>query len=155
MSIEENEALARRFFEEVSNGGNLDLLDEILSSDFVDHNPLHGAPPGPEGAKQFVAMMHTAFPDMHVTIEDIIATKDRVAVRVTATGTHQGFLGTKQNNVVGEDRLIPPTGKHATWTEIHIGRIENGKVVEHWYNVDELGLLMQLSIIPSPEAVAV
>ncbi len=149
MSIEENEALAFRFFQEVSNEGNLDLLDEILSPDFVDHNPLPDAPPGPEGAKQFVAMMHTAFPDMHVTIEDIIATEDKVVVRVTAGGTHKGFLGQKSNGMADLGLPGEPTGKYATWTEIHIGRIANGKVVEHWYNVDVLGMVVQLGLIPS------
>ena len=153
MSIEENEALAFRFFQEVSNEGNLDLLDEILSPDFVDHNPLPGAPSGPEGAKQFVAMMHTAFPDMHVSIDDIIATGDKVVVRVTAAGTHLGFLGQKQNGMADLDMPGSPTGRHASWTEIHIGRIADGKVVEHWYNVDVLGMLMQLGLIPSAAAV--
>ncbi|HLJ35411.1 MAG TPA: ester cyclase [Ktedonobacteraceae bacterium] len=154
MSIEENEALAFCFFQEVSNEGNLDLLDEILSPDFIDHNPLPGAPPGPEGAKQFVAMMHTAFPDMHVTIEDVIATEDKVVVRVTVGGTHLGFLGQKQNGMADLSLPSEPSGKYATWTEIHIGRIANGKVVEHWYNVDVLGMVMQLGLIPSAVAVS-
>lgn len=74
------------------------------------------------------------------TVEDMIAEGDKVAARATASGTHQGdFLG------------IPPTGKHATWSEIHIGRVVDGKFVEHWANSDQLGLLQQLGVVPTPE----
>lgn len=93
-------------------------------------------PAGREGFKQFVLMYRSAFPDMHITIEDQIAEGDKVVSRWTARGTHQGEL-------MG----IPPTGKQATVTGINIERFANGKFVEEWSNFDALGLLQQLGVV--------
>jgi predicted ester cyclase len=140
MSVEQNKTNFRRIPEEIFNQGNLTLADEIIAADYVDHVPLPpGWPTGPAGLKQFVTMFRAAFPDFHYSVEDAIAEGDMVVGRVTVQGTHQGeFMG------------IPPTGKQATWSEIHMGRFAEGKLVEHWANIDQLGMLQQLGVIPTP-----
>ncbi|MBI3978014.1 MAG: ester cyclase [Chloroflexi bacterium] len=140
MSVEQNKAILRRIPEEVFNKGNLAIADEIFAADYVEHVPLPpGLPAGLEGLKQFVTIVRSAFPDFHYTIDDVIAEGDQVVFRLTARGTQQGeFMG------------IPPTGKQATWTEIHIGRAAGGKLVEHWANYDHLGMLQQLGVVPAP-----
>ena len=135
---EHNKRLVRRGIEEVWNRGNLAAVDELVASDFVIHSSpdeIHG----PEGAKQYAAMLRAAFPDIHLTIDDQIAEGDRVVTRWTARGTHLGpFQG------------IPSTGKQVRVTAIDIDRVANGKLVECWTNVDELGLLRQLGVLPAP-----
>jgi len=139
MSIEENKAMDRRFYEEVWNGGNLAVVDEFVAANYVDHDPQPtGALEGVEGIKQSVTMYRTAFPDAHFTIEDQIAEGDLLVTRWRARGTHQGPL-------MG----IPPTGKPAMVTGISITRWASGKVVEGWTNFDALGLLQQLGAVPS------
>ncbi|HKF35863.1 MAG TPA: ester cyclase [Ktedonobacteraceae bacterium] len=139
MSIEENKAMDRRFYEEVWNGGNLAVVDEFVAANYVDHDPQPtGAVEGVEGIKQSVTMYRTAFPDAHFTIEDQIAEGDLLVTRWRARGTHQGPL-------MG----IPPTGKPAMVTGISITRWASGKVVEGWTNFDALGLLQQLGAVPS------
>jgi steroid delta-isomerase-like uncharacterized protein len=140
---EQNKQLIRRAVEEVWNGGNFDVVDELVASDFIVHAALpEDEVHGPEGAKQYFAMLRQAFPDLHFTIEEQIADGDRVVTRWTATGTHTGtFQG------------IPPTGTRSTTSEIDIDRIANGKVVECWMQMDRLGLLQQLGAIPVPEQV--
>ncbi len=140
MSLEQNRTNFRRIPEEIFNKGNLALADELFAADYIEHVPLPpGWPSGVEGFKQFVTMLRAAFPDFHYTVEDGIAEGDKVVGRITAHGTHKGeFMG------------IPPTGKQATWTEIHIGRYAGGKLVEHWFNGDQLGMLQQLGVVPAP-----
>ncbi len=111
MSTEDNKALVRRLYEEVFNRGNLPTVDELLATDYIDHTALPGTSPGPEGLKQFISMFRAAFPDLHFTIEDMIAEGDTVVVRQTYRGTHKGDL-----------MNIPPTGKQVTITSIDIGR---------------------------------
>ncbi len=139
MSTEDNKATTRRFFEEVFNRGNLAIVDEIKSSNYMFHDP--GLPEpvrGPEGFKHYLAMFRTAFPDLHSTIEDLLAEGEKVAVRFT-------FAGTQQGELMG----IPPTGKQVTVTAILIARLVNGKFVEGWINYDALGMLQQLGVIPA------
>ena len=142
MPGEENKALARRFMEEVYNKGNVDLIDEVVASNWVDHDP--SSPPGMssdvEGAKRFVEMYRNAFPDLQITVEDMIAEGDKVVMRWTARGTHQGEL-------MG----IPPSGKQVEVTGINIDRIEGGKFIESWSNYDTLGMMQQIGAIPSVE----
>jgi steroid delta-isomerase-like uncharacterized protein len=124
---------------EVLNKGDFGLIDEIFATDFVARNPQPGVPPTREGYKQFVKAFKTAFPDLHYTIDDAIESGDKIVHRVTASGTMKGdFMG------------MPATGKRATWTEIHIGRVANGRVAEHWGLVDQLGMLVQLGVVPAP-----
>lgn len=137
MSVEANKVNNRRFYEEVWNGGNLAVIDELVASNAVFRDPattLHG----PEGFKQYVTMYRTAFPDTHFTIEDEIAEGEKVVTRWTARGTHKGEL-----------QGIPPTGKQVAVTGIVINQLSNGKVVEGWSNFDALGMLQQLGVIPA------
>jgi predicted ester cyclase len=130
---------AERIPLEVLNEGKFGLLDELLAPDFVQHYPLPGVPPTREGLKQTLMGLRTAFPDIHYTIDDAFACNDQVVHLVSATGTMTGeFMG------------IPPTGKRAAWTEIHIGRGVNGRLTEHWGLVDQLGMLVQLGVVPAP-----
>ena len=139
MSTEENKAIVRRVYEEAINRGNMAVVDELVSPDYVAHDPGFPQPVrGPEGLKQYFLVFRTAFPDLHLTIEDIIAEGDTVVVRHTARGTHQGDL-------MG----MPPTGKQETVTGIAIHRLVNGKFVESWVNAGSLGLMQQLGVIPS------
>jgi len=139
MSTEENKAVSRRVAEEIFNGGNLDLADELYAPDYVLHDPalpedLHG----PEGLKQYVGITMGGFPDARVTIEDQIAEGDKVVDRWTAIGTHMGdFMG------------IPPTGMRFEVSGITISRFAGSKIAEDWYQGDDLGMMQQLGVIPS------
>jgi steroid delta-isomerase-like uncharacterized protein len=137
MSAEDNKAFMRRVFEEVYNQKNLAALDDVCVPDFVVHYPSRTIQ-GLEAYKHFVSLLFTAFPDGRLSIEDMIAEGDRVVVRYTYRGTHQGdYMG------------IPPTGKQFTTTSIVITRIDNGKGIEGWINGDDLGRLQQLGVIPT------
>jgi predicted ester cyclase len=137
---EENKALMRRMYEEIHNKGNMAAVDELVAANFVDHNaPDPGLPPGPEGIKQTFTMFHNAFPDFHVTVEDMLAEGDKVVARLTITGTHKGDL-------IG----IAPTGKQVTLGVIDIARIAGGKMVERWGQEDMLGMMQQLGVVPPP-----
>src|SRR5919199_977567 len=137
---ERNKALVRRAIEEVWNRGNFAVVGELIASDFVAHMSLPiGEIHGPEGVKRYFATLREAFPDLHFTIEDQIAEGDRAVTRWTARGTH-----------TGEFRGVPPTGKQVRVTGININRVADGKVVEGWLHLDELGLLQQLGVQPRP-----
>lgn len=132
---EQNKVLMRRGIEDVWNGGDVDVVDQLIADDFVGHQPPvenHST----AGVKRYFAMLREAFPDIHFTIDDQIAEGDRVVTRWTARATH---LGTFQG--------IPPTGKPGVVTGITINRFADGKVVEGWTNLDNLGLLQQLGAI--------
>lgn len=136
--IEKNRQIVTRYFEEVWNQGKLEVLDELIAPNYVNHNP--GAPNpklGPEGLKPIVAAMRKGIPDIKYTILDMVVTSDKVAVRVVMTGTQTGEL-------FG----IPPTGRKVTVNQFQFERIENGKIVEHWRQTDDLGMLKQLGLIP-------
>jgi len=136
ISTEKNKALVRRSVEAWVKG-NWALLDEFIVTDYVDHDPLPGQAPGREGYKQAGTMILKAFPDFQIAVEDMIAEGDKVVVRSTCSGTHKGeFMG------------IAPTGKKVTFTQISIYRIVGGKFVEEWSNMDTLGFLQQLGVIP-------
>ena len=141
MSLEENKVLARRFVEEVWNQKNLAVARELLAATYVFHTPgrLPELPPGPEGFQQYASAFLIAFPDVHVTIEDQIAERDKVVTRWTSHGTNTGSL-------FG----MPSTGRSATITGITIDRIADGKLVESWDELDQLGMLQQLGVIPAP-----
>ena len=138
MSTEENKAIAKQAVEAI-NAGDLSQLESLVAPDGADHAVPPGMPPTRESAIQFLTMFRAAFPDLHYTLEDVIAEGERVVQRATASGTMKGeFLG------------MPATGKSATWTEIHIVRVKDGKIVEHWASVDQLGMLQQLGLAPAP-----
>lgn len=135
----ETKKMIERIPLEVLNAGNFGLIDELLSTDFVDHFAQPGFAPTREGFKQGAIALRTAFPDIRYTIEDTIESGDRIVHTVKATGTMTGdFMG------------MPATGKRAMWNEIHIGRVANGRLVEHWALADQLGMLVQLGIVAAP-----
>jgi steroid delta-isomerase-like uncharacterized protein len=140
MSSEVNQTAYRRTFEEVFNQGNLALVDELVAPDFLNHE----VPPGmnnrgPDSTRQVVRMLRTAFPDLHFTIEDLVAEGDTVAGRVTMSGTHLGpFQG------------IPPTGRSFQQEHMHFVRFRDGKAIEHRAVRDDLGMMRQLGVIPAP-----
>ena len=139
MSVEENKATVRRYYDEVLNDRHFAALDETHVVNFVHHDPSNPADiKGLEGVKQRLAEITSAFPDFHYAIEDIIAEGDEVVVRWTAGLTHKG-----------EFEGIPPTGKRAVVQGVYIHRLADGKMVEDWAIRDTLGLLQQLGIIPS------
>lgn len=140
MATEQNKALFRRMVEEIFNRGNLDLVDEVFAPDFVEHEELPpGIPSGREGVKQMTSMLRGAFPDFKATIEDMLAEGDRVVIRMTWTGNHQGdFMG------------IPATGRRVSFGVIDIVRFAGGKFAEHWGLMDQAGLMQQLGAVPEP-----
>ena len=137
---EENKAIVRRIFEEVWNQNDLAVADEVVASDQVNHDPgLPGMPSGPEGLKYLVQTFRAAFPDLQFTVEDQVAEGDKVVTRWTMRGSNTGsFLG------------MPPTGRTVAVSGINIDRLANGKLVEHWRSADQLGMLQQLGLIPTP-----
>ena len=135
MSIEEeNKALIRRYWQ-ASNEHNVDILDELTTTDYVQHETTGDL--NLQELKASNTMIIAAFPDITATIDDIIAEGDRVVVRMHISGTHKG-----------EYRGIPPTGKIAVITEMGIYRISEGKIAEGWSLYDALGLMQQLGAIP-------
>jgi len=130
---EENKTIVRRYFEGVFNKKVLAVLDDLIALSFVGHTSMGTDVHGPEGVKQQVGMFSTAFPDMHYTVEDLVAEGDKVVARFTFRGTHKGeFLG------------IAPTGKRVTGTGTGTYRITNGKMQDAWVNRDIFGVLQQL-----------
>jgi predicted ester cyclase len=136
--MEDHKRLARRIYEEVLNGRRLDLLDELVRPDYVEHDPLPGQREGLDGIRDRYTMLIDAL-DPHFTIEDMIAEGDRVVVRWTNAGTHVGpFLGS------------PPTNRSFRIPGIDIYRVDGGKLAEHWHVVDVYGQLVQIGLIPPP-----
>src|ERR687885_160911 len=136
ISTEENKAQTQQIIEQGWNKGNLDALDELISPDFVNHTPVNPNEDR-EQFKQRLAMFRTAFPDLVMSVEDMIAEGDEVVTRWRARGTHRGDF-----------RGIPATGREVEITGIAIDRVVNGKRVEGWALLDMLGLLQQLGAIP-------
>lgn len=144
MITDQNKATSRRFIEEGINKNNWAVITEIQDAKLVDHQSTPpGFPTGPEGYKQFLTAFRAAFPDFRYTIDDQIAEGDKVVSRVTGHGTMKGeFAG------------MPATNKHADWTEIHVSRFVNNKVVEHWGTVDQASMFQQLGVTPAALPIA-
>lgn len=139
MTIEENKALVRRFVEEIFEQGRQDTVDELLADDFVPHTwPSTGDPKG--DLKRAIDRVSTGLADAKMTIEDMIAEDDRVAVRLTSSARQ-----------VGEFMGMPPSGRSYTIGEIHIFRISDGRVAEHWHQLDLTGMMRQLGAQPGGE----
>lgn len=137
MTIEANKAVVRRMFAEAWNRGNLAVVDELLAPDAVDHHD-PDVPSFAAHMKGEIVAFRRAFPDLHFAIEDMVGEGDRVAVRLTVTGTHEGaFKG------------IPATGRRIAVEHIHIARIVDGRGVDHWAAMDTFGMLQQLGAIPA------
>ena len=135
----ENKATVQHLYEQLFNRGNLPVADEVIAPDFINHNTPPGSNRGPASMRQLITMLSTAFPDMHYTIEELVAEGDTVVARVTVSGTHRGpFQG------------IPPTGRSFRQDQMHFIRFRDGKVVEHRAVRDDLGVMRQLGVIPAP-----
>ena len=134
--LEENKALARRVIKEVWNQGNLALIDKLFAADYVG-----SAPPehirGAAGYRELVTKYRAAFPDLRMTIRDLLAEGDKVVIRLSWKGTHRSDLPG-----------IPATGRQAEVTTTVVCRISGGKIVEEWTNWDALGMMQQLGVIP-------
>jgi steroid delta-isomerase-like uncharacterized protein len=140
MAAEQNKALIVQFVEELFNRGNVGIVGEIFAPDFIEREQLPpGIPNGREGVKVLTTMLRSAFPDFKATIDDILAEGDKVVIRMTWSGTQKGeFMG------------VPATDKRVSFGVIDIIRITNGKLVEHWGQMDSMSLMQQLGAIPAP-----
>ena len=137
-SPESANAIARRFTEELWDRGDLSVADDLLSPDFVDHDPVSGQGPGRDGYKEMVGVFRTAFPDLRVRNEDVIvgAEGDKVVLRWSAHGRNTGeFLN------------MPATGRGVRLKGVDILRLRDGKIIERWGEFDALGMLNQLGVI--------
>jgi steroid delta-isomerase-like uncharacterized protein len=132
----DNKRLARRWYEEVLNGQDFALVNDLVAPDFV----INGETVGPEGIKAAAVWVRSVFPDLRVTVEDVVAEGDRVVTRFSARATHRGeFLG------------VPPTGKPVVLTGVHVDRVAGGRIAERWESVDLLAVLTQLGVSIAPE----
>lgn len=140
-TTEANKHLVEAFIQELFTKGDLDAVDRYLAPDFVNHDaPFPGAPPGADGLRQAAAMFRQAFPDWHSKAEQLIAEQDTVVEVFTASGTHRGEL-------MG----VPATGKTITLRGINVFRIDGDRIAERWGRLDQLGLLQQLGLAPTPD----
>jgi steroid delta-isomerase-like uncharacterized protein len=136
---EENKALARRVVEEVWNRGDVAVVDETFAADYIEHNPRPGQDVGLDGYKAGVTMMRSAFPDLRLDLQDVIAEGDRVALRYTLHGTHQGEL-------MG----LPASGNSVASDGMVFARVQDGRVVERWGVQDMLTLVQQIGAPAAP-----
>ncbi len=142
MSTEDNKALVRRVMEEGWNQRNLAIVDELIASNFLFHDPHLPNVRTREDYKQWIIESLTAFPDLHLTIEEQIAEGDQVVTRWTSRGTHTGDLV--------KPMPLPATGKRVTISGIVIARCAGGKGIELWHLADTLSAMQQLGVIPAP-----
>lgn len=140
MSTEHNKQLYRRLVEEAFNQGNVDAVTELMAEDFVEHEQMGpDAGSGREAALGMMTMIRGAFPDLHVSIDSLIAEGDVIAARTTWRGTHQGeFMG------------VPASGKRVEFEAIDIVRFQDGRAAEHWGQTDAMGLMMQIGAMEPP-----
>jgi len=137
---EGNKATSRRFYDELFSQGNLAAAEELVTADFVIHDPnMPEEPRGPEGLRGFVSLYRDAFPDLTFEVEDQLAEGDKVGTRWVARGTHQGEL-------MG----IAPTGNRVEVRAFTLQRFSGSKIAEDWAHYDALGMMRQLGVIPQP-----
>ena len=142
MSAQANKALVRRVIDEIFLAQRFEAVDELVAADFTPHTwgPM---PPGRDGLKAAIERVSAGLADASMTIEDVIAEDDRVAVRLTSAATQVGpFMG------------LPPSGRRYEIGEIHWFRVRDGQVAEHWHQADFLGMLRQLGALPGGDAMA-
>jgi steroid delta-isomerase-like uncharacterized protein len=133
---EQNTTAVRRFYEAI-NAGNLGIIDELVATDFVEHEEFQGLEPNREGTRQMFAMMRAAFPDLRLEMDAVLADGDMVVVRGRMTGTHRGeFAG------------MAPTGKQINTPFADFVRFQDGKAVEHWGVTDSGAMMQQLGAGP-------
>ena len=133
----DNQALIKKYFEEVWNKGNLSLLEEIISPNYINHNPAApDTPPGPAGLVPIIEGIRKAFPDLRYEIKNIVVSDNQVAVHTIMHGTHTGdFFGLK------------PSNRKVEVPQMQIEKISNGQIIEHWRVTDELTMQKQLGLI--------
>jgi predicted ester cyclase len=136
-----NQEVIRRFVKDVMERGSMTAADELLDPEFVNHTPPPGLPPTRDGMKLLVTTVRAGIPDVAPVIDELISVGDVVVMRDHASGTQTGPL-------FG----APASGKRATWREIHIWKVRNGRIVEHWGIEDMLALLAQLRLVQPPGA---
>lgn len=137
---QDSKALVREFVEEAQGRGNTEAVYDYLAADFVDHSASSGFSPDREGVKQLFGALHAAFEDFRVVIHDQVAEGGKVVTRKTFYGVHQGeFMG------------VPATGKPVEINVIDILYVDGGRITDHWTQVDLLGLMQQLGVVPTPE----
>jgi steroid delta-isomerase-like uncharacterized protein len=137
-SLSDNKLVARRFAEDVLSSGDLEAFDELFADDYVNHNiPVPGIAGTKAGFRTLVEATRRAFPDVEVRVEDIVAEGEFAVF-------HDIVTATSENEFFG----VRPNGAALEWTEIHWLRIRDGRIVEHWTNFDQLGILRQLGAIP-------
>ena len=137
MSKQDNIAATERLGMAV-NSGNLNALHDVFAPTVVDRDPAADQGAGPEGFIQFFSTFRAAFPDLNISVEQLVADDDNVAIAYTITGTHQGdFLG------------IPATGRQIKARGVQIARFQNGQIVERWGSSDQLGILQQIGANPA------
>ena len=139
--LEANKEIGRRVLLEIWSQGRFDVIDDLYAPDYVDHvnrGPEPEEVHGPEGLKAAVTLFRSAFPDLQYTVDDVLAERDLVMTRFSASGTQRGeFLG------------APPTYRRITYTGIDVNRVVDGRIVESWVQYDALGLLQQVGLVPS------
>lgn len=135
--IELNKKVCHRFFQELHNNQNLEIIDALVDPNVISHDPFPGQAPGADGLKNTMRMFREAFPDLHIEISDMMAEDDRVMTRLRVSGTHRGvFLE------------AAPTYNAVTYDEIIVMRLANGKIVEHWAVADALSLMQGIGAVP-------
>jgi steroid delta-isomerase-like uncharacterized protein len=136
-----DKATVNRIPLEAFNEGRLEVVDEVVSPDMIDHTQVPGMPSGREGIKALIRAVRSTFPDLKNTVVKQIAEGDTYVQHVRSSGTMKGdWMG------------MPATGKSATWDAVHIVRVKDGRIVEHWAVQDNLGMLQQLGLAPAPPA---
>ena len=140
MSTEENKAIVRRMTEEFYNQGNVESAERFFAATYVHHDPASPHMRDRDGLKQGLRAFLTGCPDLHITIDQLLAEGDMVTKRWTYHATHTSDLSG-----------LPPTGKRITMSGLELFRLEGGKIVECWLGYDNLSLLQQLGVIPTAE----
>ena len=136
---EQNKTLVSEFIEALFTKGDLDAVDRYLAPDFANHDPPFGVSSDREGMRTAGALMRVGFPDWHSDQHLVVGERDIVVERFTASGTHRG-------EVMG----VPPTGNTVALEGINIFRVADGRIVERWGRLDDLGLLSQLGVVRLP-----
>ena len=144
MTSTQNKQLVEEFIRALFTNGDLTAVDRYLDPEFINHDPpLPGSPDGPESMRQAAELFRQAFPDWRSDVQHMISEDDLLMEHFIAYGTHRG-------SVMGET----PTGQHVVMRGINIFRIVDGKIVERWGRLDDLGLMQQLGLAPQRAAAA-
>jgi predicted ester cyclase len=139
VSVEQNKILAERFFVEVFNDKKVELVDELVAGDVVDHNKIIFAQPeGPGGMVEGIRMLLVAFPDLSAAVEQLVGEEEYVVAKVRMAGTNTGLY----------PRVPEPTWRHTEWESMILFRINDGKITELWGTSDRMGMLTQLGVLP-------